>query len=108
MPIDEAWDQEKEKEIVAFWNKVYDGSDGTTGVEEKDMVNHPDHYNKGGIETIDAIESALGEEGSKFYHTGNVLKYMWRWQYKNGIEDLKKARWYLDRLIRNLEMKGRK
>ena len=68
------------------------------------MVNHPSHYTQGGIECIDAIESALtGLEGFEAYLTGNILKYIWRWKSKNGVEDLKKARWYLDMLIREVE-----
>ncbi len=63
-----------------------------------DNVNNPVHYNKSGIECIDAIEAATGE-GFEFYLQGNILKYLWRYRYKNGVEDLKKARWYLDKLI---------
>ena len=64
----------------------------------EDMVNHPPHYNKNEIETIDAIESATGE-GFEHYLQGNIIKYLWRYRYKNGSEDLKKAQWYLDKLI---------
>tara|TARA_R110002020_G_scaffold51342_2_gene145312 strand:+ start:540 stop:836 length:297 start_codon:yes stop_codon:yes gene_type:complete len=67
-------------------------------IEIEDMVNHPIHYNKAGIETIDAIEAAT-TNGFKYYLQGNILKYIWRYEYKNGVEDLKKARWYLDKLI---------
>ena len=65
---------------------------------EEDPVNHPPHYNKGGLEAIDYIEQQL-EDGFADYLEGNVLKYMHRWRYKNGIEDLKKAEWYLKKLI---------
>lgn len=65
-----------------------------------DMVNHPPHYNKGGIECIDAIEVAcVGLEGLEAVCTGNAVKYLWRWKQKGGVEDLKKARWYIDKLI---------
>lgn len=65
-----------------------------------DSVNHPSHYTKGGIECIDAIESATdGLVGFEAVCTAQVIKYIWRWKWKGGIEDLKKARWYLDRLI---------
>ena len=67
-------------------------------IEMEDTVNHPIHYNKAGIETIDAIE-AVTTNGFKYYLQGNILKYIWRYEYKNGVEDLKKARWYLDKLI---------
>ena len=69
----------------------------------KDVVNHPAHY-EGKIECIDAIECATdGLTGFKGYCTGNIIKYMWRWHKKNGLEDLKKARWYLDKLIAKVE-----
>lgn len=65
-----------------------------------DPVNHPPHYTSGGIETIDAIEAATkGLEGIEAFCTGNAIKYLWRWKKKNGKEDLKKAKWYIDRLI---------
>jgi len=67
-------------------------------IEIEDMVNHPVHYNKAGIETIDAIEAAT-TDGFKYYLQGNILKYIWRYEYKNGVEDLKKAQWYLNKLI---------
>ena len=60
-----------------------------------DMVNSPPHYNKSGIECIDAIGAAT-DIGYKYYLQGTVIKYLWRYEYKNKpIEDLKKARWYL-------------
>ena len=63
-----------------------------------DMVNHPPHYNQRGIECIDAIEAAT-DLGFEYYLQGNIIKYMWRYKYKNGVEDLNKAKWYLDKLI---------
>jgi len=72
-------------------------------MEESDPVN-PSHYKKGSIECIEAIKAALGS-GFIAYLWGNILKYLWRWPNKNGIEDLKKARWYLDRLIKEEEAK---
>lgn len=66
----------------------------------KDNVNHPTHYTSGKIECIDALESATtGLTGIEAVCTANVIKYLWRWKQKNGTEDLRKARWYLDRLI---------
>lgn len=64
----------------------------------EDVVNHPKHYNQSGIECIDAIKAATGV-GYEYYLQGNILKYIWRYQYKNGVEDLKKAQWYLNKLI---------
>lgn len=69
-----------------------------------DNVNRPSHYTQGGIEAIDAIESALTNlSGPEAFLTGQVLKYMWRWHAKNGVEDLRKARWYIERLIEREE-----
>jgi len=70
----------------------------------QDIVNSPTHYNQAGIECIDAIAAALGD-GFEYYLQGNVMKYLWRYRYKNGVEDLKKAEWYQSKLI---EMKERK
>ena len=67
-------------------------------MEKKDMVNSPEHYNKAGIETIDALEAML-TDGFDYYLQGNIVKYLWRYRYKNGVEDLKKAQWYLNKLI---------
>jgi len=64
-----------------------------------DMVNRPPHYNTTEIECIDAIRAATGD-GFQFHLQGTVMKYLWRYRYKGKpLEDLKKARWYLDRLI---------
>ena len=64
----------------------------------KDMVNHPPHYNQKSVECIDAIESAT-DNGFEYYLQGNIIKYLWRYRYKNGLQDLKKASCYLNRLI---------
>ena len=68
---------------------------------EYDMVNHPAHYTSGGIECIDAIEAALFMSNDfAGYLKGNVIKYLWRCSIKgNELEDLKKAQWYLNKLI---------
>ena len=66
--------------------------------KNKDMVNNPPHYNKYGVECIEAIQSATGE-GYEYYLQGNIIKYLWRYRYKNGVQDLEKAQWYLSRLI---------
>ena len=64
-----------------------------------DMVNSPSHYNEFGIECIDAIQAAT-EDGFEYYLQGNIIKYLWRYRYKNGVEDLEKAKWYLEKLIK--------
>lgn len=66
--------------------------------EKVDNVNSPPHYNQAGIECVDAIAAATGD-GFEYYLQGNIIKYLWRYRYKNGIEDLKKAQWYLNKLI---------
>lgn len=69
-----------------------------------DSVQNPSHYNQGKVECIDAIESAVtGLDGMDAVYTGNIIKYMFRWKHKNGLEDLKKARQYLDWLIKKNE-----
>lgn len=69
------------------------------------VVNHPDHYQLGnGMETIDLIEAATdGLEGIVAFDIGNVLKYTCRFKDKEGIQDLKKADWYIQHLIAHLE-----
>ena len=63
-------------------------------------VDHPSHYTSGNIECIDAIEESMSYDSFCGYLKGNILKYLWRYQLKNNpVQDLKKARWYLDLLI---------
>jgi hypothetical protein len=72
-----------------------------------DVVNSPPHYKTGGIEAIEGIEASMGPEAYAGYLKGNIMKYMWRYERKGKpIEDLKKARWYLDRLIGLRERKA--
>ena len=72
-----------------------------------DIVNHPKHYTyANGIECIDVIGAVTdGLVGIEAVCTAQVIKYIWRWKHKNGVEDLKKARWYLSYLISKLEPK---
>lgn len=67
-------------------------------MEEQNYINHPAHY-QGEIECIDAIKAALSAKEFTGFVKGNILKYIWRESQKNGLEDLKKAQWYLERLI---------
>lgn len=67
---------------------------------EFDLVNSPAHYASGGIECIDAIEASMTPEEFQGYCKGNLIKYTWRYRDKGGTQDLQKARWYLDRLIK--------
>ena len=68
-----------------------------------DAVNHPNHYCQGGIECIKAIEASMTPEEFQGYCKGNVMKYIWRFREKNGLEDLKKARVYLGWMIESKE-----
>lgn len=64
-----------------------------------DAVQHPSHYTHGGIECIDAIRASMTADGFCDYCKGNIIKYIWRWRDKGGVEDLRKASVYLDWLI---------
>lgn len=75
---------------------------------ENDMVNSPSHYKLDGldIESKDVIKSVLGTKGYVYWACGNAMKYLFRWEKKNGLEDLKKARKNLDFAIETLENEG--
>ena len=80
-------------------------------VEKKpeDMVNHPSHYTSGGVECIDAITSALSsyEDSVDSWLVGQVIKYLWRAPLKGKYEeDIKKAQFYLNRLVEKIDKKG--
>jgi hypothetical protein len=64
-----------------------------------DNVNNPPHYKSGDIECIDAIKASMSKDAFLGYCKGNVQKYMWRYEHKGGIESLKKAQWYLNKMI---------
>lgn len=87
------------QEIQRFRGEV-DAAVGVSNTAEKmpDSINHPAHYTKGKIEVIDFIQ-----DQKMSYEEGNVTKYICRYKMKNGIEDLLKARWYLNRLIEKEE-----
>lgn len=68
-----------------------------------DNVNHPSHYCQGGIECIDALKAAtVGKTGIEAICVANAIKYLWRFEKKNGLEDVKKAQFYINRLIQEL------
>jgi hypothetical protein len=87
-----------------FWNGIIFKLivDETSG-DAQDNVNSPSHYGQGEIEAIDYIKDTLTEEEWIGYLRGNISKYLHRWRYKNGLEDLKKAQWYLNRLTNSME-----
>lgn len=72
--------------------------------QKPDMVNSPAHYGNGKIECIEYIEDFLTTEEYVGYLRGNIAKYLHRFRYKNGVEDLKKAEWYLNRLSEVMEV----
>lgn len=76
---------------------------------KEDVVNHPKHYKAvNGLEAIDVIEAFTAKlKGIQATDTGNILKYMLRWREKNGLEDLKKAQWYLNHLISKVEKESK-
>ena len=68
---------------------------------KEDNINHPSHYTTGKVEVINYIEDKLTKDEFQGYLQGNILKYVSRWKHKGGLEDLKKANWYLLKLIEN-------
>jgi hypothetical protein len=78
------------------------------GEVKKDVVNHPSHYTQGKIECIDAIAEATKHLlGIAAVCVANIIKYVWRYPFKNGLEDLYKAQWYLNELIKHEEEKAK-
>lgn len=97
------WNREfvPKEEYMETKKEAYNPTEAT---KTPSAVDHPSHYNHGGIECIDAIKAAtVGLSGFEGFCAGNALKYLWRWKHKNGVEDLKKCQWYLDRLIEEQE-----
>jgi len=88
----------RNRDLEEYWFKLQQ----TPMADDKDMVNSPSHYTQGSIECIDAIAQVVKDlHGMEAMCTGNAIKYLWRWKHKNGVEDLKKAQWYLQRMIDN-------
>ena len=112
-PDQETWNEMREinERIMTLENMLEADSPS-----ENTAVEHPSHYTSGGIECIDAMKAMLaGYEQAKivtkfYWHflSGQVLKYLWRWPLKeHPLQDLKKARWYLDKLISDVEAKDK-
>lgn len=90
-------------DVVSDWyydsNEIELVEQSQTSLSDTDKVNPP-HYKKGSVECIDAIKAAtVGKSGFEGYLVGNCVKYLWRFEDKGGVEDLKKASWYLNKLI---------
>lgn len=93
-------------ELLSKHSKKNKGNEVSAKPESTDNVSKPAHYRQGDIECIDAIRAALTPDEFRGYCKGNTLKYVWRERHKGGTESLKKARWYLDRLIAEDEKQG--
>ena len=94
------FDEWSDDKLAIAYDHVYKNMDENI----PDMVNHPQHYTQGGIECIDALKAAtVGKRGIEAVCVANVIKYLWRYEEKNGIEDVRKAKWYIERLLKELE-----
>lgn len=95
--------KQRQEEGVTLLTKEFK-ADQKEEAKKHDAVNHPSHYTQGEVECIDALESAtINKRGIEAVCTANIIKYLWRYESKNGIEDVKKAQWYLQKLIKELE-----
>ena len=94
------FDEWSDDKLAIAYDHVYKNMDENV----PDMVNHPKHYNQGGIECIDALKAAtVDKRGIEAVCVANVIKYLWRYEEKNGVEDIRKAKWYIERLLKELE-----
>ena len=94
------FDKWSDDKLAIAYDHVYKNMDENV----PDMVNHPQHYTQGGIECIDALKAAtVGKRGIEAVCVANVIKYLWRYEEKNGIEDIRKAKFYVERLLKELE-----
>lgn len=94
------FDEWSDDKLAIAYDHVYKNMDENV----PDMVNHPQHYTQGSIECIDALKAAtVGKRGIEAVCVANVIKYLWRYEEKNGIEDVRKAKWYIECLLKELE-----
>lgn len=100
MPLDKEM-MEKLDRITSQLDELYpiDEIYPKTGLSNNDLVNSPSHYTSGSIECIDALREALSKEEFEGLCKGSALQYIWRESKKNGSEDIKKAIWYLNKLL---------
>ena len=102
--------EEEEFEISELFDDIEDVWDESVEsllevVPKTDYVDSPLHYGQGTIECIKYIEDFLSRDEYTGYLRGNIAKYLHRWRYKNGVEDLKKAQWYLEALVQQQSRK---
>ena len=104
----EGWENDVAYHVHVYkedWEEVIEKQETLDTVNKplKDNIN-PNHYKNGKVECIDALESAtINKKGLEAVCVANTIKYLWRYEDKNGLEDVKKAEWYLKRLIKHLE-----
>ena len=104
------FDEWPDDKLAIAYDHVYKNSEARLGGSHleidddgHDMVSHPKHYNQGGIECIDALKAAtIGKRGIEAVCVANVIKYLWRYEEKNGIEDVRKAKWYIERVLKEM------
>ena len=101
------FDKWTDDKLAIAYDHVCKNNDAELNIEPEnnpDMVSHPKHYTQGDIECIDALKAAtVGKRGIEAVCVANVIKYLWRYEEKNGIEDVRKAKWYIERLLKELE-----
>lgn len=89
-----------------IWLRDYN-ADSKVKTEAEDFVNRPKHYTQGEVECFDALMSAVECKPPKeAVLVAKVIKYLWRYETKNGLQDVKKAQWYFNKLIEILEKKN--
>ena len=94
------FDEWSDDKLAIAYDHVYKNMDENV----PDMINHPQHYARGGIECIGAVKAAtVGKRGIEAVCVANIIKYLWRYEEKNGIEDVRKAKWYIERLLKERE-----
>ena len=91
-------EQEKRRTAEKFERELIKQID-TKMAPPNDPVNHPKHYTQGGVECIDGIASCIGPDSFSDFCRGNAMKYIWRFKDKGGSEDIRKAIWYLNKII---------
>lgn len=87
------------KKMGEIDERIEKAANAIDDLEEDDIVNHPGHYETGKFECIEVMQEALGTDAVKNFCVCNAFKYLYRHKRKNGLEDIKKAKWYIDKLL---------
>ena len=88
-----------EGELIRSYRASKEDNTNQNKIDKVDMVNNPPHYTQGGIECIDAMEAAYGTEAVIMFCMCNAFKYQWRFNNKNGEEDILKCQWYQNKMV---------